>query len=220
MPTPNSGYFRIAWLAGTLIVASIVMYSLRNAIFPFVIGGVIAYMLHPFVIFLENRFPWYPEHQKIRRIIFVVIVYTISVSLIAGIIAIILPTSISQGREFISSIPEITQTARNVIENINRSYSESIPEEIRMQVDTFLKGVNSTLVDSMNNFGERSINFVTGTLSLVIGLAIVPVFIFYILKDSNILVNGIAAFFPPETRKHAINTLKANSSIPQKVDAR
>ena len=208
MPTPNSGYFRIAWLAGTLIVASIVMYSLRNAIFPFVIGGVIAYMLHPFVIFLENRFPWYPEHQKIRRIIFVVIVYTISVSLIAGIIAIILPTSISQGREFISSIPEITQTARNVIENINRSYSESIPEEIRMQVDTFLKGVNSTLVDSMNNFGERSINFVTGTLSLVIGLAIVPVFIFYILKDSNILVNGIAAFFPPETRKHAINTLK------------
>ena len=208
MPTPNSGYFRLAWLAGTLIVASIVMYSLGNAIFPFVIGGVIAYMLHPFVIFLENRFPWYPEHQKIRRIIFVVIVYSISVSLIAGIIAIILPTSISQGREFISSIPEITQTARNVIENINRSNSESIPEEIRMKVDTFLKGVNSTLVDSMNNFGERSINFVTGTLSLVIGLAIVPVFIFYILKDSNILVNGIAAFFPPETRKHAINTLK------------
>ena len=57
MPTPNSGYFRIAWLAGTLIVASIVMYSLRNAIFPFVIGGVIAYMLHPFVIFLESQLP-------------------------------------------------------------------------------------------------------------------------------------------------------------------
>ena len=208
MPPSNSGYFRLAWLAGTLIVAFVVMYSLRSAMFPFVIGGVIAYMLHPFVIFLENRFPWYPEHQKIRRIIFVVIVYSVSVSLLAGIIAIILPTSISQGREFISSIPEITQTARNVIENINRSYSESIPEEIRMQVDTFLKGVNSTLVDSMNNFGERSINFVTGTLSLVIGLAIVPVFIFYILKDSNILVNGIAAFFPPETRQHAINTLK------------
>ena len=208
MPPSNSGYFRLAWLAGTLIVAFVVMYSLRSAMFPFVIGGVIAYMLHPFVIFLENRFPWYTEHQKIRRIIFVVIVYSVSVSLLAGIIAIILPTSISQGREFISSIPEITQTARNVIENINRSYSESIPEEIRMQVDTFLKGVNSTLVDSMNTFGERSINFVTGTLSLVIGLAIVPVFIFYILKDSNILVNGIAAFFPPETRQHAINTLK------------
>ena len=208
MPPSNSGYFRLDWLAGTLIVALVVMYSLRSAMFPFVIGGVIAYMLHPFVIFLENRFPWYPEHQNIRRIIFVVIVYSVSVSLLAGIIAIILPTSISQGREFISSIPEITQTARNVIENINKSYSESIPEEIRMQVDTFLKGVNSTLVDSMNNFGERSINFVTGTLSLVIGLAIVPVFIFYILKDSNLLVNGIATFFPPETRQHAINTLK------------
>lgn len=208
MPQSNSGYYRLAWLAGTLIIVSIVMYSLRSAIFPFVVGGVIAYMLHPFVIFLENKFPWYPQHQKLLRIIFVVIVYSLSVSLLVGLIAIILPTSISQGREFISSIPEITQTARNVIENINKSYSESIPEEIRMQVDTFLKGVNSTLVESMNNFGERSINFVTGTLSLVIGLAIVPVFIFYILKDSNLLVNGIADFIPPETRQHAINTLK------------
>ena len=208
MPQSNSGYYRLAWLAGAIIVAGLVLYSLRSAMFPFIIGGVIAYMLHPFVKFIELKSPWFSGHEKFLRLVSVVIVYSLSVSILIGLIAVILPTSISQGREFISSIPEITQTARNVIENINRSYSESIPEEVRMQVDTFLKGVNNTLVESMNNFGERSINFVTGTLSLVIGLAIVPIFVFYILKDSNLLVSGISSFVPPETRKHTINTLR------------
>ena len=120
--------------AAIIIVLLFIIYRLASVLFPFAIGGVLAYMLFPIVRMLERVMPWQERRPTLSRIIAIAIVIVVALGIIAGSLALIIPQIVNEATQFISNLPEIFQDARATVEQLNREYTERIPEEIKQNI--------------------------------------------------------------------------------------
>ena len=111
-----------------IIILLFIIYRLAGVLFPFAIGGVLAYMLFPIVRVLERVMPWQERRPTLSRIIAIAIVIVVALGIIAGSLALIIPQI-----QFISNLPEIFQDARATVEQLNREYTERIPDQIKQK---------------------------------------------------------------------------------------
>ena len=112
-----------------IIILLFIIYRLAGVLFPFAIGGVLAYMLFPIVRMLERVMPWQERRPTLSRIIAIAIVIVVALGIIAGSLALIIPQI-----QFISNLPEIFQDARATVEQLNREYTERIPDQIKQNI--------------------------------------------------------------------------------------
>jgi predicted PurR-regulated permease PerM len=52
-----------------IIILLFIIYRLAGVLFPFVIGGVLAYMLFPIVRVLERVMPWHERRPTLSRVL-------------------------------------------------------------------------------------------------------------------------------------------------------
>jgi predicted PurR-regulated permease PerM len=116
-----------------IIILLFIIYRLAGVLFPFAIGGVLAYMLFPIVRMLERVMPWQERRPTLSRIIAIVIVIVVALGIIAGSLALIIPQIVNEATLFIANLPEIFQAARATVEQLNQEYTERIPEEIKQK---------------------------------------------------------------------------------------
>jgi predicted PurR-regulated permease PerM len=110
-----------------------IIYRLAGVLFPFAIGGVLAYVLFPIVRVLERVMPWREKRPNLSRVIAIAIVFVVALGIIAGSLALIIPQIVNEATQFISNLPKIFQDARVTVEQLNREYTERIPEEIKQK---------------------------------------------------------------------------------------
>jgi predicted PurR-regulated permease PerM len=105
------------WISGVVAVAILVVAS--EVLLPFVLGILVAYILLPAVLRLERR--------KIPRWAAILIVYFLTLGTIAGFIAIIVPSLISEGRALRRELPNRIDEAQEkwlpVIDSKLRAWS-------------------------------------------------------------------------------------------------
>src|SRR5918992_3200584 len=188
-----------------IIVLLFIIYRLAGALFPFAIGGVLAYMLFPIVRMLERVMPWQERRPALSRIITIAIVIVVALGIIAGSLALIIPQIVNEATLFIADLPEIFQAARATVEQLNREYTERIPEEIKQNIEEGLANAGNILLGAIQDAFLRIAGLITNSFSLVIGLSIIPIFLFYLLKDQQTLSDGIYAPLPSTIRPHLRN---------------
>ena len=191
----------------TAIVVVLILYLFRGAFIPFIFGGILAYMFHPVVKAVEGLMPWRRRRPGLSRTIAILIICGNFLGVVAGVLAIVIPPALGEGRDFIASAPEFYSRARATVERWNQEYATRVPEDVR-----------NTFEDALTNFGnavmrqvEAALKGTIGTLSsafgFFIGLAIIPVFLYYLLKDREALAEGVSATFPAAIRPHALSIL-------------
>lgn len=207
MTTPVIRINRFVWLIAGVVTVGFFLYMIRGAIFPFIVGGALAYMLHPLVSAVENRLPWREGRPGLTRLTAIFIAFVAVVGLITGALIIIIPPLTEQFGQFIDGLPDLVSEARRTVEDWNRDLSGAIPEEIRLQVADALANAGTILVNATQGFVLRTLGVVSQALTLVIGLAAVPIFLYYVLKDREKIVDGLVSVFPPQPRNHARNVI-------------
>jgi predicted PurR-regulated permease PerM len=182
-----------------------ILYWLAGVLFPFVIGGVLAYMLFPVVRVLERVMPWQEKRPTLSRVIAIVVVIVVALGAIAGSLALIIPQIVEEATTFISKLPEFFQDAQVTVGQLNRQYTERIPEGIKQNIEGGLANAANILLRSVQDAFLRVAGFITNTFSVVIGLAVIPIFLFYLLKDQKTLSEGIYTPVPLAIRPHLRN---------------
>lgn len=198
---------RFVWLITGVIAVGVALYMLRGALFPFIVGGALAYIMHPLVAWLESRMPGRQSRPALVRILSIFIMFGVMVGVIAGALIIVLPPLLEQFGLFIEVLPDLISDARIAVENWNREISSAIPEEFRLQIQIAVQEAGSVLVGATQSFVVRTLGVVSGALTVVIGLAALPLFIYYILKDREKMVDGLVSVFTPGPRAHARNVI-------------
>src|SRR5918999_391856 len=188
-----------------IIILLFIIYRLAGVLFPFAIGGVLAYMLFPIVRVLERVMPWQERRPTLSRVIAIAIVIVVALGLIAGSLALIIPQIVSEATLFIADLPKIFQDARITIEQLNQQYTERIPEGIKQNIEEGLANAANILLGSVQDAFLRVAGFITNAFSLAIGLSIIPIFLFYLLKDQKTLADGIYTPVPLAIRPHLRN---------------
>ena len=202
--TTAESTFRRRVLAGVAVATVVLLlYLARGALFPFIITGVLAYLLFPAVKALESLMPWRKRWPGTSRIIAVMGIYALALAVLAGALALVIPPAYRESREFIESLPDYYADARRTIEGWNEAYTTRIPEEVRAQIESSLAELGSILVGVASAVLARTISTVSNTLTVVLGLAMVPVLLFYLLKDQELALSTLYSFLPEDARPHA-----------------
>jgi predicted PurR-regulated permease PerM len=190
----------LALLLGTLVAA-------RGALFPFFLSGIIAYLLFPAIKLVETRVLVYKRWPGAKRTIAVVIVYAASIAAVAGLLAAIVPESFRQGSRFVDAVPDLISEAREQIERWSGEYGDRVPRDIRDRIESTIGSATSVMIGAFTTIATKTLGGVLNVVSVVIGFAIVPFFVFYILKDRDEIFDGLYGTLPPAGRRHAENVI-------------
>jgi len=191
-------------LVGVLYVA----YGARGALLPFAIGGLLAYALAPIVDRIAAVIPVRSHRGDVyRRGLAVVLLYVAigSAAFVAGSAAI--PIAADQVTEFVYTLPETVDAAREQVNVWLEVYRERAPADIQERVDSLVEDATNGAVDAATAMGQRTIGVLTGTLTVVVGFAIMPFWMFYALRDRHFVRKNFLQAIPEAFRDDGINLL-------------
>ncbi|MCJ7604866.1 MAG: AI-2E family transporter, partial [Dehalococcoidales bacterium] len=200
-------HWRLVVLALGIILFLLVLYWLRTFVLPFAIGLILAYLLRPVVLWLEKHLPPRRKWAGFRRAISVLIALLLIVVVLAGFLYTVLTVVIDATLQIIKSTPYfLSQSIYNVqqwIEGVIGELPISIQEEIG---NTFIEG-GLDIGKSIRSGLLKSIPSISTTFNIILGFAVLPFFLFYLLKDSEKLKAGIRSALSDTVATHARKVL-------------
>ena len=202
----------IRWRRSVLIVMTVVvivsvLFIARGALFPFVISIVLAELLYPAVVFLEQRMPGRVRVPGVTRVVSILTIYAVFAAVVAGILYVTIPPLYSESQELAREFPELYERARSTAEGWSDDITEQIPVELRDQFEEAVSAGGDVYSDAVQGIIRRSVSGASNAVTLVIGLAIVPFLLFYILKDREEVMGGVYSMLSPTGRIHARNVV-------------
>ena len=213
MPPASFKISRLVWLLLGAVVICVLLYQLRSALLPFVVGGALAYILDPFVSWLERRIPWMSSRTELKRVLLIALIFVIAaivaiVALIAGITILI-----HEIQAFINELPQLIEASRATIQSLDAQLTARLPKELVVFIHDIAQDLGKTVVGAAKVFAVRTYGVVSQTMSLLLGLAMVPLILFYILKDREKIIEGMLNTLSPEPRLHTRNVLSILNGV-------
>ena len=183
-----------------LLMIAIVLFLLwtaRGALPAFFIGLALAFILDPAVTFLARR--------GMPRWAGVIVMYVAVVAVLWALVAFALPPIAAQTREFVDQAPAaVGDVERGLAEWYDRL---PLPVELRGVVDEQLAASGAAVADLLRGLLAPTINAIVRAATFVLGLVVVPVWLFFVLKDREGFSRTVASALPPPWRADAQNVL-------------
>ena len=191
---------------GILVVGSI-LFVARGSLLPIIISVIVAELLFPIVSGLERVLPGRERHPRIARLVTIAIVYIAFFALVSVLIYLTVQPIIKEVQEFIQVAPQIYEEAKVTVGGLLQEFDRQVPAAVKAQLDELLRSASGLISKAALSLLTKTIGGVTGTISVVIGLVIVPFLLFYMLKDKEELVGGMYSILPENVSRHTSNVL-------------
>ena len=195
-------------IAVGILVLALILYVARGALFPFIASIVLAELIYPFVEFVERWMPGRRRYPAVTRIASILLVYLAFLAIVALVLYLTLSSIISEGSRFIEAAPELFEQARATVEGWYEEFSERVPEEFITQLQGFLESATGLIAGAATDLAFKAMSAVVTTVSFVIGLLVVPILLFYLLKDKDELLDGVYSPLSSSAQKHTRNVLR------------
>lgn len=183
------------WLALAVVVA-VLIYLLSPILTPFLLAAILAYMGDPLVDRLEAK--------KIPRTLGALIVMSWLIGLVILIVVILVPLFEQQAATLMQRYPQH-------LEALN-SYITPWLDRFGIDFELDIQGIKQVLMENLpaaRSFAARLIpTLTTGGLALVdfvLNLVLVPVVLFYVLRDWDLMITHIGETIPIRARDEAIS---------------
>lgn len=191
---------RIAMVVGALLGVSWFLWLARGALFPFLLGAALAYVIAPVVERAAVAQPWYARRPELARGISVILIYAAALAAIIIAAIFFIPQIIDEVDQFIDEVPDLYDAASDQVDEWLQQYRQNVPDDVQEQIEDALAGAGSEAGALVEGIAERSLGIVFSTVAAVFGYVAVPFFIFYALKDRDRALGRFYAFFPEGIR--------------------
>ncbi len=189
----------ILWAALVLLVGGMI-WAARKVLLPYILGLVLAYLLLPVVNWLDRRMPSRLHTWKVARPLAIVITYVLLLVLIAGIVAFFVPIVLEQVRILLENWPDLASQVQDWGTRGWGWYTENIPMDWRQTIETNLKNLIDDALKAFQDGLVTTLSTVFSTISFVIGLVVIPFWLFYILHDESQVKQGVIQALPQQLR--------------------
>lgn len=178
-----------AALLAVLIVASFaVFYFMGRMLAPVLAALIIAYMLEGPIKKLERR---------MSRLLAVLIVFFLFVAFMVFLVLFLLPLASRQASQFFQEVPSMINHGQDLLIRLRREYPEFVSEQSVRDVIVAFKG-------GITDMGQRivSVSFasIPAIVAALIYLVLVPLMIFFFLKDKTVIGGWLSRFLPADRR--------------------
>jgi predicted PurR-regulated permease PerM len=176
------------------------VWTARGALPAFIIGIALAFVLDPVVTLFER---W-----RIPRWLGVILSYILVVAFFWVVLAFALPPISRQARDFITHLPELGASITNAQNAVIDWYrSLPLPADLRGTLDESIKNAEASLLDAIRGVLGPTVGTLLRTVAFLAGLVIIPVWLFFVLKDRAGLRPAIARAVPETWQADADNVL-------------
>ena len=183
-----------------IIVVAVLLWTARGALPAFFIGLALAFILDPAVSYLA--------HRGVPRWAGVIVMYVALVAVIWALVAYALPPISRQASEFIEHLPELGAALGDLERGFIDWYADlPLPAEVRTTIDAQIAASGRAIADLFRGLLAPTLNAVVRAATFIVGLIVVPVWLFFVLKDRDRFSRSVAGALPPGWRADAENIL-------------
>jgi len=179
---PNS---QAVVLAVFLIVGTLLIYSLSGLLMPVIASVILAYLLEGLVQKSESK--------KIPRLPAVYLVFSGFMACLGFVLFVLMPMVSGQAVQLVQNIPNIVKSAQTEIMRLPVMYPQFITE-------SRIKDIMFSIQQELIKYGQEVISgsaaSVVGIVTAIVYLFLVPLMVFFFLKDKKILLNWFVQFLP------------------------
>lgn len=173
------------WLLIYVGLFGLVLLWLGEILLPALLAVVGAYLLERPVQWLQNR--------GVTRTPAVSVCMLAALTLVWWLLATLLPLLWTQGQAFLAALPELASTGRQYLEQIWSAQSSWMSER---QLTLLLQRVESQSISFLNTVLESSLDGLTGLFYLLVYLILLPMMVFFLLKDKVSLLQSLHRLLP------------------------
>lgn len=181
---PNSQAVALALILG---VGSGLIYSLSGLLMPVFASIVLAYLLEGLV---EKA-----ERKNIPRLPAVYLVFSGFMACLGFMLFVLMPMVSGQAVQLVQNIPEIVKTAQKEIMRLPVMYPQFISE-------SRIKEIMFAIQQELLRYGQEVISSsaasVLGIVTAIVYLFLVPLMVFFFLKDKKLLLGWFVQFLPKD----------------------
>ena len=178
-----------ALLVVILVLAMVIIYTMGKTLVPLFASIIIAYLLEGAVQKLEQR--------KLSRLLSVNLVFTLFVVFIVFLLLVLLPIISRQLTQFFQEVPQMINNGQKLLLKLPEQYPEYISEEVIWQIIYAIRDGISQLGQSVLSVSVASIPAI---ITILVYLILVPLMIFFFLKDKKMILDWMTRFLPRERR--------------------
>ena len=192
---------RVILVTVTLGLCLYILISAWAALLPFFLGIIFAYLLTPPIDFLDRHAPSFLRRHHMSRPLAILLTYTAVLACIAGLLSYFIPAVANQSNVLIKNAPDYWTRIQNLFTYDIQSLLDRIPPQISTAVQNTIDNVLTTLGEGIQKGVGVTLRTVSQTVSFVLGMAIVPFWMFYVLNDESNLKKGFYSLIPEKARE-------------------
>lgn len=183
-----------------IVIVIWLLWTARGALPAFFIGLALAFILDPIVTLLAR--------QGAPRWAGVIVAYVMVVLIVWAVIAFAVPPIARQTTEFIAHLPELGASVGDIERGLLDWYASlPLPDEVRAAVDAQVAASGQAIADLVRGLLAPTLTAVLRAATFVLGLVVIPVWLFFVLKDREGFSRSVAGALPPSWRPDAENLL-------------
>lgn len=172
---------------------------------PLIIAFILFYLLNPVVSFLEDK--------GIPRIWGVSLLYIFVLGLIALLMIWLFPVLQEQFEDLVNALPALFERVTDFVTNIAQNFiSTENQRDAFQEVLDFFRNIETNFMNYLTEGFSSLGSIISSVTNVVVIMFLVPVILFFFLKDGSMFINGFMEKIPPKGRRDVASILAAIDS--------
>jgi predicted PurR-regulated permease PerM len=176
------------WIIAVVVIFALLVHLLGEILTPFLIGAILAYIGNPAV-------SW-GERHRVPRTVGTLVVLAITILVVLGLILVLTPLVHSEFAQLVQRLPDLAALLQN---KFAPWLQEKFGIELQLDMDS-IKGMISDNLASAQALTPKVLSSVraggTFILAILINMALIPVVMFYLLRDWNLILFRVEELTP------------------------
>lgn len=168
-----------------LLTSLVILLTLGSIIAPLIAALILAYLLQGLVGTLQRL--------GLNYFWAVVIVYALFISAFSAVLLLLLPQAWRQAALLVNELPRLISEGQSLLLLLPESYPNLLTE---IQIQEFIRGLRGELALFGQYVVSYSIASIPNIFSWLIFIILVPVLVFFMMKDKVVLVEWVAGLLP------------------------
>ena len=180
---------QVIGLAVVLVAGFAIIYLAGEMLAPVIASIVIAYLLEGLIGLLERK--------RVPRFVAVLVVFVVFMTVLFLVIFGLLPLLSRQATQLLQQLPTMLGRGQELLLALPHMYPDLFSEQ---QVVDLINQIRAEAVTIGQNVVQASLSSVLGILTLLVYLILMPLMVFFFLKDKTTIVAWVKHFLPDDRR--------------------
>ncbi len=177
-----------------LVTSFTIILTMGKMLAPLLVSIVLAYLLEGTIQGLQR---W-----RFYRLPAVLLVFSLFTTIFVFILLILLPLLVNQISQLFQELPAMVDQGKTLVQELPKRYPNFISEG---QVENWMNSIRSGINYVGQHLLSGAIDFIPAILTVMIYFILVPILVFFLLKDKDLLLSWLVSFLPQE--RHAASSL-------------